>query len=347
MDRTSPTSNRCPAANRPSKSPPRTLQPRPSTSARAMAKPLATKRPSPGRPTASKSPSSPIAPKPISSSSMSPPQPAARRSRRRISPACWPIRAGRPTASASRFSSPQNLPHRAGPLDPVPPDSGVLESKIYEQRIAVVDLATGIVAPDFARQHVHLRVRLVARRPQLRRLRRARHGRQQLVDRADLHAARGRRRTESGLQTAGGAADRRAALDARRQIDPLHRRHHERRRLDRRRDLSRRRRGRRRHAASRRASHRPSADIAAPRKSKYIYFSEHYDGGSAVSQIDPATGQIERLWKGDETIFTMDGGGVSLSDDGKIDRRDPQLLAARARSLGRPGRRLAQADARQ
>ena len=37
----------------------------------------------------------------------------------------------------------QNLPHRAGPLDPVPPDSGVLESKIYEQRIAVVDLASG------------------------------------------------------------------------------------------------------------------------------------------------------------------------------------------------------------
>ena len=59
------------------------------------------------------------------------------------------------------------------------------------------------------------------------------------------------------------------------------------------------------------------ADITAPRKSKYIYFSEHFDGGSAVSQVDPATGQIERLWKGDETIFTMDGGGVSLSDDGK------------------------------
>ena len=59
------------------------------------------------------------------------------------------------------------------------------------------------------------------------------------------------------------------------------------------------------------------ADIAAPKKSKYVLFSEHYDGGSAVSQLDLATGQIERLWKGDETIFTMDGGGVSVSDDGK------------------------------
>src|SRR5580658_6594574 len=35
----------------------------------------------------------------------------------------------------------ENLPHRAGPLDPVPPDSGVMESKIYEQRLAVIDVA--------------------------------------------------------------------------------------------------------------------------------------------------------------------------------------------------------------
>ena len=43
---------------------------------------------------------------------------------------------------------------------------------------------------------------------------------------------------KAGLQTRRRAADRRAALVARRQIDPLHRRHHERRRLDRRRNLS-------------------------------------------------------------------------------------------------------------
>src|SRR6202035_4284954 len=39
----------------------------------------------------------------------------------------------------------ENLPRAAGPLDPVLPDSGVVESKIYEQRLAVVDAATGAV----------------------------------------------------------------------------------------------------------------------------------------------------------------------------------------------------------
>ena len=37
----------------------------------------------------------------------------------------------------------ENLPHAAGPLDPVPPDSGVLESQIFEQRLTLVDASTG------------------------------------------------------------------------------------------------------------------------------------------------------------------------------------------------------------
>src|ERR1022692_1172685 len=37
----------------------------------------------------------------------------------------------------------ENLPHAAGPLDPVPPDSGVLESQVFEQRLTLVDAATG------------------------------------------------------------------------------------------------------------------------------------------------------------------------------------------------------------
>src|SRR5205085_6987264 len=40
----------------------------------------------------------------------------------------------------------ENLPRAAGPLDPVLPDSGVVESKIYEQRLAIVDVATGDVS---------------------------------------------------------------------------------------------------------------------------------------------------------------------------------------------------------
>jgi dipeptidyl aminopeptidase/acylaminoacyl peptidase len=38
----------------------------------------------------------------------------------------------------------ENLPHAAGPLDPVPPDSGVLESAIFEQRLTLVDAASTI-----------------------------------------------------------------------------------------------------------------------------------------------------------------------------------------------------------
>jgi Tol biopolymer transport system component len=39
----------------------------------------------------------------------------------------------------------ENLPHAAGPLDPVPPDFGVLGSQVYEQRLTVVDVASGAV----------------------------------------------------------------------------------------------------------------------------------------------------------------------------------------------------------
>ncbi len=50
-----------------------------------------------------------------------------------------------------------------------------------------------------------------------------------------------------------------------------------------------------------------------------MYFSEHYDGGSAISKVDPATGQIERLWQGDESInLPFEDTGVSMSDDGRM-----------------------------
>src|ERR1019366_9285987 len=45
----------------------------------------------------------------------------------------------------------ENLPHAAGPLDPVPPDSGVLESQIFEQRLTVVDV-TAVHPESIARQ---------------------------------------------------------------------------------------------------------------------------------------------------------------------------------------------------
>ena len=60
------------------------------------------------------------------------------------------------------------------------------------------------------------------------------------------------------------------------------------------------------------------SNVAWPRDSGRLYFTEHYDGGSAISQLDPVTGQIERLWKGDESINPpFEDFGVSFSADGK------------------------------
>jgi dipeptidyl aminopeptidase/acylaminoacyl peptidase len=39
----------------------------------------------------------------------------------------------------------ENAPRMAGPLEPETPDSGVVEQKVYEQRIAIVEVATGTV----------------------------------------------------------------------------------------------------------------------------------------------------------------------------------------------------------
>jgi len=61
-----------------------------------------------------------------------------------------------------------------------------------------------------------------------------------------------------------------------------------------------------------------ASHLTWPRASKQLYFVEHYDGGSAISQLDPATGQTERLWRGDETVLPpFDDSGVALSADGK------------------------------
>ena len=210
----------------------------------------------------------------------------------------------------------ENLPHRAGPLDPVPPDSGVLESKVYEQRIAVVDPASATAhqtspanmyvyeydwSPDsrnfaftaapgsgdnnwwtaqiYTMPSLGGEMKSVYKPPVERQLAEPRW----TPDGKSILFIGGIMSDEGStggeiyrIPAQGGEAS---------SITP--------------------------------GINSSVADIAAPKNSKYIYFSEHFDGGSAFSQIDPATGEIERLWKGDETIFTMDGGGVSLSDDGK------------------------------
>jgi dipeptidyl aminopeptidase/acylaminoacyl peptidase len=211
----------------------------------------------------------------------------------------------------------QNLPHRAGPLDPVPPDSGVLESKIYEQRIALVDAASGAVRQvSPANMYIYEydwspdgRSFAVSAAPgmgdnnwwiaQIYTMPSA-GGELHSVYKPSVERQIAEPRwTPDGKSilfiggimsdegSTGGEIYRVAA------------------------------------GGGEAASITPGiassvADIAAPKNSKYVIFSQHYDGGSAVSELDLSTGQIERLWQGDETIFTMDGGGVSVSDDGKM-----------------------------
>ncbi|HEX3880817.1 MAG TPA: S9 family peptidase [Bryobacteraceae bacterium] len=210
----------------------------------------------------------------------------------------------------------QNLPHRAGPLDPVPPDSGVLDSKIYEQRIAAIDLAAGTMrqlspanmyiyeydwSPDSRTFAVSAAQGMGDNNwwiAQIYTLASA-GGELKSVYKPPVERQVAEPRwTPDGksiLFIGGIMSDEGSTGGEIYKVDA---------------------------SGGAAVSVTPGikssvADIVAPKKSKYIYFSEHYDGGSAVSQVDLATGQTERLWNGDETIFTMDGGGVSLSDDGK------------------------------
>ena len=70
-----------------------------------------------------------------------------------------------------------------GPLGPSPRETGVIGSVVREQRIALVPAEGGTLVAGLARGPVRLRVRLEPGRHRLRRDRRARLGRRQLVDR--------------------------------------------------------------------------------------------------------------------------------------------------------------------
>jgi dipeptidyl aminopeptidase/acylaminoacyl peptidase len=212
----------------------------------------------------------------------------------------------------------EGLAHAAGPLDPVPAETGVLESKIYEQRIAVVEAATGAVrqvspadlyvyefdwSPDgknFATTAAHgagdnnwwiaqLYVISAANgetksiykppvQQQLAVPRFAPDGKS-IVFIGGIMSDEGVTGGEIFQVPAGGGA-------------PL--------------NLT----------PGLRAS---ASFLMWPKKSKQLFFTEHYDGGSAISKIDPATGQIERLWQGAEsTNLPFEDTGVSMSDDGAM-----------------------------
>jgi dipeptidyl aminopeptidase/acylaminoacyl peptidase len=48
-----------------------------------------------------------------------------------------------------------------------------------------------------------------------------------------------------------------------------------------------------------------------------ILFAETRDGGSGISQLDPAGGQVERLWMGAETISANQQTAISVARDGR------------------------------
>ena len=211
----------------------------------------------------------------------------------------------------------ENAPRSAGPLEPVTPDAGVVESKIYEQRITIVDPLTGAVrqvspadfyvyeydwSPDgrtfaatasrgagddnwwiarlytIAAESGEMRaIHTPAIQQQLAVPRWAPDGKS-IVFIGGIMSDEGSTGGEIyQVPPDGGAA---------RSLTP---------------------------AMKSSASH-----LTWPRASKQLYFVEHYDGGSAISQLDPVTGQTERLWSGDETVLPpFDDSGLALTADGK------------------------------
>ena len=221
-----------------------------------------------------------------------------------------------PDGKQIAFLFTENLPHSAGPLDPVPPESGVLESRIFEQRLTVVDVATGAVrqlspkdlyiyeydwSPDGRRFAVTAapgdgdanwwiaRIYVLS----------AGTGAIQSIYKPPVNQQLADPRWSpdgksiafiGGLMSDEGSTGGDVFLIAAQGGDA--------------RDLT-------------PGMASSASNISWPRKSKKLYFTEHFDGGSAVSQVDPATGQTERLWQGDESLNPpFEDAGISLSDDG-------------------------------
>ena len=211
----------------------------------------------------------------------------------------------------------ENLPHAAGPLDPVPPDSGVLGSQIYEQRLALVDVATGAVK-QISPKDVYIyeydwspdsRTFAATAAPgagddnwwiaQLYTMP-AEGGAMKSIYKppVDQQIAAPRWSPDGksvvfigGLMsdegsTGGDVFEVAAAGGAARDLTP--------------------------------GISSSASNITWPRNSRKLYFTEHFDGGSAISEFDPASGKTERLWQGDESINPpFDDNGISMSADGK------------------------------
>ena len=210
----------------------------------------------------------------------------------------------------------ENLPRAAGPLDPVLPQTGVLESQIYEQRLAIIDASSGAVrqvspadmyiyeydwSPDGRTFAVMAakgegdnnwwiaqlytvsadtgKMTAIYKPPVQQQLAVPRWSPdgKSIVFIGGLMSDEGSTGGELFLIPASGGEPR--------DLTP--------------------------------GIHSSISNLAWPKNSKRLYFTEHFDGGSAISQIDPATGRVERLWQGGESINPpFEDAGISLSGDG-------------------------------
>ena len=211
----------------------------------------------------------------------------------------------------------ENLPAAAGPLDPVPPLSGVLESQIYEQRLTIVDIATAssrqvsskdmyIYEYDWSPDGHSFAVTaapgdgdanwwtaqlytVAAASGEMKSIYKPPVEQQIAVPRWAPDGKSivfiGGLMSDEG-STGGDVFQIAASGGAPRNLTP--------------------------------GATGSASNITWPKNSKQLYFTEHFDGGSAISQFDPATGQNERLWQGDESINPpFDDRGISMTDDGK------------------------------
>jgi dipeptidyl aminopeptidase/acylaminoacyl peptidase len=211
----------------------------------------------------------------------------------------------------------ENLPHSAGPLDPVPAESGVLESKIFEQRLAVVDVATGAVrqlspkelyvyeydwSPDGlsfaataapgdgdANWYIAQLYTISAETGATQSIYKPPADRQIAAPRWSPDGSSivfiGGLMSDEG-STGGDVFQIRAAGGGVRSLTT--------------------------------GMASSASNITWPGKSQWLYFTENFDGGSAISQLDPATGKTERLWQGDESINPpFDDSGISMTADGQ------------------------------
>jgi len=211
----------------------------------------------------------------------------------------------------------ENLPHAAGPLDPVPPVSGVLESQTFEQRLTVVDVAAGSArqvspkdmyiyeydwSPDGrgfaataapgdgdANWWTAQLYTISAQSGEMKSIYKPAVEQQIAVPRWSPDGKSivfiGGLMSDEG-STGGDVFQIAATGGAARDLTP--------------------------------GMTSSASNITWPKNSKQLYFTEHFDGGSAISQLDAASGQTERLWQGDESINPpFDDRGISMSDDGK------------------------------